>query len=141
MDCLYRGYVFSSQLGLEAHFSEWHEKVSTELLYASYLGFVSSRRERHPMNREAIGRFMRKMGCEPKRLSETAVGEHLVEEVTGLGHRQRVAQVINHPRPPGYVLGDLDHARQSFGETTKLAVEWEPMEDLPRAGFSIESSP
>ena len=47
LDCLERGYVFRSKLGLEEHFGIWHEKVTTEVLHASYVEFANGRRERH----------------------------------------------------------------------------------------------
>ena len=48
VDCLERGYVFRSRLGLEKDFAAWHPKISTELLFASYLEFAKSRGERRP---------------------------------------------------------------------------------------------
>jgi hypothetical protein len=65
LDVLHRGYVFQSKLGLEAVFSEWHEEVTTELLYASYIAFTDRARDRHPLGREAFGRFMIGMGGKP----------------------------------------------------------------------------
>ena len=36
LDCLERGYVFRSRLGLEQDFAVWHDQISTELLFSSY---------------------------------------------------------------------------------------------------------
>ena len=44
LDVLSRGYVYKSKLGLEEHFSEWHEFVTTEVLYASYSEFAEKRK-------------------------------------------------------------------------------------------------
>ena len=43
-DCLERGYVLKSKLGLEEHFAQWIEIASMELLFASYLDFAEKRR-------------------------------------------------------------------------------------------------
>jgi hypothetical protein len=51
MDCLHRGYVFRSKLGLEAFFAEWHEEMSTNMLFASYTEFAKEHHERRPMSR------------------------------------------------------------------------------------------
>jgi hypothetical protein len=36
LDCLHRGYVFKSALGLEDHWQQWHKFLPTEVLFASY---------------------------------------------------------------------------------------------------------
>ena len=123
-DCLARGYVFRSKLGLEKYFGEWLEEISTELLFASYTEFAERRRERHLLSRETLGRFMRKMGAHPKRLSPAPVGEHLIDALTPFGSTHRVAETIEHPRPQGYSLGSLPLAREDFAEATGLATEW-----------------
>ena len=123
-DCLARGYVFRSKLGLERVFAEWMPEISTELLFASYTEFAERRHERHPLSRETLGKFMRKMEAQPKRLSPAAVGEHLTDEPNAYGSAQRSAKVVEHSRPPGYVLGALDLARDSFAQVTGLTVEW-----------------
>jgi hypothetical protein len=125
-DCLERGYVFRSRLGLESHFATWHEELSTELLFASYSEFADKRRERHPMSREAMGKFIVRMGCKPRRLYNKAVGEHLADIVDIDDRRRRVAKVIEHQRPPGYSLGDLDKARDAFTKATGLIITWDP---------------
>ena len=123
-DCLARGYVFRSKLGLEKHFAEWLPEISTELLFASYTEFAERRHERHPLSRETLGRFMRKMEAQPKRLLSAPTGEHLTDVTDSFGRTQRVAKVIEHPRPPGYSLGTLSLAREAFTDATGLNVEW-----------------
>lgn len=122
-DCLERGYVFRSRLGLEATFAQWLDTVATELLFASYMDFATARRERHLLTREHLGQFMRRMGAAAIRPRNAPTGEHQVDEPTGFGS-QRVARAIIHPRPPGYHLGTLANARASFAAATGLQIEW-----------------
>ena len=133
LEVLHRGYVFKSKLGLENYFGEWHEEVSTEILFASYSDFAERLRERHPLSREALGRFMRRVGAKPKRLATNSiVGEHLADIANGFGGTTRKAEPVKHPRPPGYHLGTLDDARAAFLEATRLNVDWqEPDESEP----------
>ena len=116
-DCLARGYVFRSKLGLEKHFAEWMPEVSTELLFASYTEFAERRRERHPLSRETLGRFMRKMEAQPKRLSPAAGGRapdgrvHSVRECASdrQGSRAPATARVRAGRPPpcpGSILRD-----------------------------------
>ncbi|NPD68927.1 hypothetical protein HN018_02845 [Lichenicola cladoniae] len=123
-DCLDRGYVFRSKLGLEAVFGTWHEEVSTEILFASYLDFAEHRRERQILSREMLGRFMKKMGGKAKRLSYAPVGEHLTDETSAYGSTTRKAKPVEHPRPPGYSLGGISLSRADFAKKTGLNIEW-----------------
>jgi hypothetical protein len=131
MDCLHRGYVFRSKLGLEAFFAQWQGEVSTELLFASYTEFANQHRERRPMTRETMGRFLTGFRYKPKRLSNTAVGEHQIDELNGFNHRERANKVRLQPRPWGYSLGTLEMARTAFAEKTNLSIDWEPLEETP----------
>ncbi len=126
MDCLERGYVFRSKLGLEEHFAVWHDVISTELLFASYTEFVQARRERHPISRESLGRFLAGAGAKPKRLSgrKGVVGEHMRRSPTSMVGQDRKPALLLHPRPPGYHLGGLGAAREAFSEATGLNVAW-----------------
>jgi hypothetical protein len=126
-DCLERGYVFRSKIGLEKHFAEWHEKVSTEILFASYTEFANQHRERHPLSREAFGRFMTKMAGEGSgcRLTNAPVGEHIVDVDVSFGVTVRKAQPHLKSRPPGYGVGTLDVAREAFEKATGLSVNWD----------------
>ena len=133
-DCLERGYVFRSRLGLEAHFAEWMPEASTELLFASYTDFAERRRERHPLTRESLGRFLKRVGCTPKRLTHAVVGEHLTDERDAYGNSRRIAKVIEGDRPPGYSVGPLRLARSDFTEAVNVSVEWSSDDDDP-SGF------
>lgn len=83
-DCLERGYVFRSKLGLEDVLGVWDEHISTELLHASYTEFAKARNERHPKNRVHLGRYLSDLGGEAKRKSGGIVGERMAEdEATG----------------------------------------------------------
>ena len=37
MEVLLRGYVFRSKLGLDGYFGKWHEEMTTEVLFESYM--------------------------------------------------------------------------------------------------------
>lgn len=128
-DCLDRGYVFRSRLGLEAVFGTWHEEVSTELLFASYLEFAEHRRERQILSRETMGRFMKKMGAKSERLSKAPVGEHLADDTSAFGSTTRKAKPVEHPRPWGYALGSLANSRRDFTAATGLSIDWCDAED------------
>ena len=50
VDCLHRGYVWASKLGLEDMFGVWMDTIRTHLLFASYQEFCKGRRyDRHPL--------------------------------------------------------------------------------------------
>ncbi len=129
-DCLARGYVFRSKLGLEADFGTWHAIISTELLFASYGEFAKSRGERHPDTREALGRFLVKMQAVAKRWRNGAVGEHITEEATNYGVARR-AKVVRQERTSGYSFGSLADARAAFQDVTGLDVDWGDDADEP----------
>jgi hypothetical protein len=131
MEVLHRGYVWRSKVGLEDHFAKWQDKVATELLYASYLEFATSRRERFPLSREDIGKLLGTLGAAPQRLSNSAVGEHFTEVPSDYGGTKRKAEPIFHGRPPGYRFGSLAAAREEFTKRTRLTIAWEPVDDLP----------
>jgi hypothetical protein len=132
-DCLERGYVLKSKLGLEEHFAQWIEIASMELLFASYLDFAEKRRERHPLSREYLGRFMKRMGCLATRPRKGLGGEHIVDEVNAFGHSHRVARPIDLTQPPSYKLGNLEAARAGFASATGLKVDWETKASFPDA--------
>jgi hypothetical protein len=127
MEVLHRAYVWPSKHGLEAYFSEWHEVTTTELLYASYREFAKARGERHPMSRESLGRFMRKVGGKPCRPDKGVVGEHMADvKDSQSGHVRREAELVEQDRPPCFKFGALQTAREAFDVHSKLTVEWEP---------------
>jgi hypothetical protein len=126
MDCLQRGYVFVSRLGLEDHFHRWHEFVTTELLHNSYLDYAQQRRDRHPLTRELFGKSLREGGAKPESRRNQMVGEHMKDIPTGLGGNSRVAEpVVRSQQAQGYHFGTLDQSRDAFTNTTGLHVDWE----------------
>jgi hypothetical protein len=132
-ECLSRGYVFRSKLGLEKQFAVWLEIISTELLFASYAEFAKERNERRPLSREQFGHFMRGMGGAPTRPRKGLGGEHIVDEVNGFGHSHRAARPIETVRPFSYKFGDRAAAREGFTKATGLAVDWMTEEAFPEA--------
>jgi hypothetical protein len=131
-DCLARGYVFRSRLGLEDYFGRWYEDVTTEILFDSYSEFAAKRGERRPLSREYLGRFMLKQGCHASRPYNVAEGEHLTEEIDNYGGRRRVPKPIIKARSHGYAVGTLELARIAFCQTTSLTIAWEAIEDDDR---------
>jgi Family of unknown function (DUF5906) len=124
LECLHRGYVFRSKLGLEEHFRQWHETIATDLLVDSYAEFCRTHRERHPLSRELLGKWLRTMGCKPTQPSNAVVGERIGEVLTPDGHTHRAPELVRQDRPRGYHAGSVDAARQAFINATGLAVEW-----------------
>jgi hypothetical protein len=108
LDVLQPGYVFQSRLGLEEYFGQWHETVTTELLFVSYGAFAKERGERRPRTREDLGRFLKGIGARPARLREAMVGEHITD-VSGMYGSTRKAATRTDPRPPGYHLACISH--------------------------------
>jgi hypothetical protein len=131
MEVLHRGYVWRSKVGLEEHFAEWQDKAATELLYASYQEFATSRRERFPLSREDIGKLLVSLGAVAKRLRNAAVGEHFTEVPSDYGGTKRKAEPIIQDRSHGYRFGSLAAAREEFTKFTRLTIVWEPVDDLP----------
>ncbi len=125
LDCLERGYVFRSRLGLEAEFAVWHDKVTTELLHASYVEFAKVRGERRILSREWLGRFFTSLGNKGVRCLDGFVGEHLTDEVNQGGGVSRKAKVVRQYRPTGYSVGRLVAARDAFCDLTGLAMTWD----------------
>lgn len=117
---------FARALGWRVSSRKWHDKVTTELLFASYLEFAKLRGERRLLGRESLGRFLTSMGLEASRWRNGIVGEHFVDEVGVHGGSTRKAKLVRHPdRPPGYLLGDLAAARAGFVNATSLEITWE----------------
>jgi hypothetical protein len=120
-DVLTRGYVYRSKFGQEDHFGRWHEWVSTSVLYDSYSEFAKSKGERHPMSREALGKYLPTMGAIPSRKSgKGVVGEHVV--ATTFGDRY---ELVYEDRPRGYRIGSLDDARATFEARTGVTSDWD----------------
>jgi hypothetical protein len=126
MDCLHRGYVYKSKLGLEDHFAEWHDVVTTEVLFASYSEFAKTKAERHAMAREAFGEFMGKMGATPAKHRNGVIGEHVTDvQINQHGDTKRLIELTKKKMATGYRIGTLEHARAAFTNATRLPVEWE----------------
>jgi hypothetical protein len=121
LDCLHRGYVFTSKFGLEEHWQQWHAFLATEVLYASYTAYCHDRHERHPLSRELLGGWFADAGAKQGRRRNQPVGEHIVDKEKGGG---RVAELIKHPHPYGYNVGPLASARAAFCRWTGLEVDW-----------------
>ena len=123
-DCLERGYIWRSKHGLEDVFHVWFSRASTDILYDSYMEFSKARRERNPMSREVLGRFMTKMYGKGAEISKAAVGEHLTNEINPFGGVSRVAKPIIKTRARGYLTGEIAAAREAFCESLGIAIEW-----------------
>jgi hypothetical protein len=130
VDVLHRGYVYRSKLGLEDHFGTWRDVETTEVLFASYSEFAKAKGERHPIAREAFGKFMVTMGASPSRYRNGVVGEHVTDvSVNTYGDTKRMAALIKKEQVHGYKLGTLRGARDAFADTTKLTVAWEASDE------------
>jgi hypothetical protein len=129
LDVLHRGYVYKSKLGLEDYFGEWHETITTEVLFTSYTEFAKAKNERHPMSREFFGQFMVKMGGEYTQPRNAVVGEHITDATTGFGNTSRQCALVRKDRATGYKLRTLQQARAAFFDATNLPVEWEEDKD------------
>jgi hypothetical protein len=126
----HRGYVYKSQLGLEEYFDDWHEIVATEVLYKSYEVHAKSKGERHPMTREAFGKFMTEMGCKHGRPLDIVTGEHVADVSVGYGgSTARKSELILKDRAYGYRIGSLAEARAIFENATKLTPDWPEEEE------------
>jgi hypothetical protein len=125
LDCLERRYVFRSRLGLEEEFHVWHAKISTELLFASYLEFAKGRGERRPLSREDLGRFFAELKAEPTRWRNGVVSEHIADVDNVHGGTSRKAETVKQGRVCGYIVGKIEQARADFTKATGLTVTWD----------------
>jgi len=130
LDCLHRGWVVESKLGLEDHWQHWHEFLPTQALFDGYERYAREHHERHPLTRELFGKWLASTGAIPDRKRKQAVGEHLVEATTtttpgGSSYSGRVAELIMQDNPRGYTLGKLEDARAAFGRWSGLEVKWD----------------
>lgn len=125
LDCLERGYVFRSRLGLEQDLAVWHDHISTELLSSSYIEFAQARGERRLLSREGLGRFFATLKAEARRWRNGVVGEHVADVDNLHGGTSRKAALVRQDRVHGYTFGSLDQARADFTGQTGLAVTWD----------------
>ena len=117
LECLHRGYVYKTKLGLENNFMIWYSQLSTELLYESYLQGATKVYE--PLGRERFGRVLARMGAMAHRGRNMVVGEHRVQRDGGW-----VTEPVTLGRAHGFNLGGLSVARDAFCTSTGLSVEW-----------------
>jgi hypothetical protein len=127
-ETLLRGYVFKSRLGLDEHFGHWHEQMATEVLFDAFMVHAKARGERHPLGREAFGRFMVRMGAKPNRPRNAVIGERIADVANPYGGTTRKAELIRIDRAHGFSLGNLSAARADFQTATGLEMEW-PADD------------
>jgi hypothetical protein len=113
-DCLSRGYIWASECGQEAYFRQWHNEISTEILYRSYEKYARSHQPWRIRSREAFGRFLVSTGAIPSRLQKDAV---VGERRTSYG-----GDLVRAHRPYGYVLGPLTVAKAAFMKQTSIPV-------------------
>jgi hypothetical protein len=124
---LLRGYVYRSKYGLENHFGQWHDFMSTDVLYDAYMDHAKSRNDRYRMAPVSFGKFMNGLGCKPVRSGGAdVIGEHQVRsDYDGILR----AELIKKDRPRGYRIGTLEQARTEFENYTGLSFTWEPEEE------------
>jgi hypothetical protein len=124
-DVLHRGFVFDSKLGLGEHFTEWIDPISMELLYKSYLEHARTRHERHPLSREALGKFLISVGGEGTRGRNLVIGEQITDRDKDGSLVQRHAELLRcSDRAYAYEFGGLAEARRKFVNKTGLLVDW-----------------
>jgi hypothetical protein len=140
LDVLHRGYVYRSRLGLEEYFGDWHDELATEVLYASYIAYAQQARERHLLTREHFGKKIVSFGAKSTRLRNAVVGEHIADVKNDFGTTTRKAELIRHPRPPGYHLGILQESRKAFVAKTGLEIDWQDSGDHTEDADGFESS-
>lgn len=126
MDMLHRGYVFELKLGLGGYFTEWFPEVATDLLYKSYLGDVHRRHEPQPLSREALGKFLSKVGGKACRPRDLVIGEHITDVLDAQGRPtgRKAADLLRKPRAYAYRFGTLTAARKAFVKHTRLDINW-----------------
>lgn len=135
-DVLHRGYVWKSRHGLEAYFGEWHDTMTTEVLFASYADFAKAKNERHPLARETFGRFMVRMGAVPGRPVNEVVGERIADVQTNFGTTRKAELVTKPGKGTGYKLGEITQARAAFDRATGLKSTWpDDDEEAPEPGW------
>ena len=132
LEVLHRGYVHELKLGLEAHFSQWHEQMATDILFKSYEAFAKAHGDRRrPLHREAFGKFMVRMGAKAIYSRNVVTGEHIADVDNPYGGTSRKAELVTATRAYGYALGDLEGARASFVRVAGH-VDW-PSDKEPEA--------
>ena len=125
MDCLQKGHIFDSKNGLEDAFNIWTDTVSNKLLFLSYVAFSERNKERHPLQREEIGKFIGSF-ADQCRIRDAIIGERMTDSEGA----RRVAEVLrDNGQLRGYRVGTLTDARASFERVTGLQVEWDGLHE------------
>ena len=122
-DVLDRGYVYRSKHGLQTdYFGSWHDYITTELAYTSYVEFAKVGRDRRIVSRPLFGEKLRTFGGVPGRRRSGVVGEEL-RDVPDLDSRSTRKAVLIEGHVPGYTFGTLHAARTAFLSATKLVID------------------
>ncbi len=129
-ECLDRGYVYKSKIGLSDTFHRWMDTISPDLLHASYLEFAEKRRERHPLGLEGITKYLIDQGCTKTRPTTGIVGEEIRDVPNAFGGTSRAACAIHKDRPRSLHLGSIDMARAGFSAKTHLTGDWGNDDDI-----------
>lgn len=114
---LHRGFVLRSRYGSK-FFLDWSEFTSTELLHESYKQWCVDNREHRPMSREQLGVMMK--GTYKPHRPRGSFPIYEVDALDGSGGHPAVMQ----ERPPGYKVGSLDQARETFVAKAGIAFDW-----------------
>jgi hypothetical protein len=109
--CLDRGYVYVSKEGREDHFQQWHDFVTMDILYASYVGTAKEMSKR-PVPRETLGRFLTTYGTAARR-------KGVVSERRKLS-TYSPAELIEEQNARGYAFDPLPPLRAKFTAETGL---------------------
>jgi hypothetical protein len=115
MSVLHRGYVHLSKhsFALSPDFQgQWVDRVSTNMLYESYLEHFKRGRNYHPITIEGLGRFIVRMGGQGRKYRNLQISE------TFDGVKMPA-------RTPGYLIGTLDQAREAFRAAVKFEMDWQ----------------
>jgi hypothetical protein len=126
---LSRGFLWKSRHGAP-YFREWHDFYSTELLSRSYGQWCDENRvaSRDLKRREELGKFF----TELYRHSRPSSSSHPLHELDGVdikevkaGKSLDEATIVWQHRPWGYLVGDLEEARDRFLELNPIRAEWQ----------------
>jgi hypothetical protein len=132
LETLQREYVFKSRLGMDEYFGQWQSQMASDLLFDAYAAQAKAHGDRHPMGREAFGRFMVRMGASGTRARNVVTGERMADVENIHGGTSRRAALVRSDRAHVYKLGDLKAARQAFCAVTGLQIDWPTdAEDAP----------
>jgi hypothetical protein len=121
-------------LGLAGDFAVWYSKISTELLFSSYIEFASVRGDRRLLTRGGLGRLFAILEPPPARWRNGVVGEHITDVESLHGGTVRKAALVRQDRTHGYQVGHLRQARADFSNATGLPISWDSGVEEDAAG-------